>query len=34
MFRIFDHLSYGLMLAETNPIANGDQVIRPELKDH
>ncbi len=29
MFRIFDHLSYGLIVAETNPIANGDQVIRP-----
>jgi LysM repeat protein len=29
MFRIFDHVSYGLVLAETNPIATGDQVIRP-----
>ena len=29
MFRIFDHLSYGLVLAETNPIATGDQVVRP-----
>jgi LysM repeat protein len=29
MFRIFDHLSYGLVVAESNPIANGDQVIRP-----
>jgi LysM repeat protein len=29
MFRVFDHLSYGLVLTETNPIANGDQVVRP-----
>ena len=29
MFRVFDHLSYGLVLAETNPIADGDQVVRP-----
>jgi LysM repeat protein len=29
MFRVFDHISYGLVLAETNPIADGDQVVRP-----
>jgi hypothetical protein len=26
---VFDHVSYGLVLAETNPIADGDQVVRP-----
>ena len=29
MFRIFEHLSYGLVLDATNPIANGDEVVRP-----
>ncbi len=29
MFRVFDHLSYGLVLTETDPIATGDEVVRP-----
>jgi hypothetical protein len=29
MFRIFDHLSYGLVLDELSPIANGDKVVQP-----
>jgi len=29
MFRVFDHLSYGLVLSETDPIATGDDVVQP-----
>ncbi len=29
MFRVFDHVGYGLVLSETDPIATGDQVVRP-----
>ena len=29
VFRVFDHVSYGLVLDETTPISIGDQVVRP-----
>jgi hypothetical protein len=29
MFRVFDHVSYGLVVEITNPIADGDKVVRP-----
>jgi hypothetical protein len=29
MFRVFDHVSYGLVLSETDPIAYGDLVVTP-----
>src|SRR5579862_1161558 len=29
MFRVYDHVSYGLVLNISNPIANGDRVVRP-----
>jgi hypothetical protein len=29
MFRVYDHVSFGLVLSETNPIATGDLVTTP-----
>ena len=29
MFRVFDHLSYGLVVSESDPIAQGDEVVTP-----
>ena len=29
VFRVFDHVSYALVLSETDPIRVGDQVVRP-----
>jgi hypothetical protein len=29
MFRIYDHVSYGLVVEISNPIADGDKVVRP-----
>jgi hypothetical protein len=29
MFRVFEHVSYGLVLNINDPIADGDRVVRP-----